>query len=155
MDPLINFSSFVFYQQCHVEFVLKVLLSPIQVIRKKEELSNNFTVDLRSYKSIFEEIISTKVFYFGVVEIFKNSIRDFKMPDKYNVDMTLGDLLKDPVSEKFLRSLPGFGEALDNPQLQQAMGFSLRMLQQYSEQMSPGQFSKEQLEQIDAGLKML
>ncbi|MHA1729569.1 MAG: hypothetical protein ACTSWY_12705 [Promethearchaeota archaeon] len=77
------------------------------------------------------------------------------MPDKYNVDMTLGDLLKDPVSEKFLRSLQGIGQDLDTPQIQQAMGFSLRQLQQYSEQMSPGQFSKEQLEQIDVGLKAL
>lgn len=77
------------------------------------------------------------------------------MPNKFNVDMTLGDLLKDPVSEKFLRDFPGVGENLDNPQMQQAMGFSLRMLQQYSEQMAPGQFSKEQLEQIDAGLKEL
>jgi hypothetical protein len=77
------------------------------------------------------------------------------MPNKFNVDMILGDLLKDPVSEKFLRELPDFGKALENPQMQQAMGFSLRMLQQYSEQMAPGQFTKEALEQIDAGLKLL
>ena len=77
------------------------------------------------------------------------------MPDKYSADMTLGELLKDPVSEKFLKGLPGFGEALNNPQMAQAMGFSLRMIQQYSEQMAPGQFSKDMLEQIDAGLKLL
>jgi hypothetical protein len=77
------------------------------------------------------------------------------MPDKYSADMTLGDLLKDPVSAEFLKSLPGFGQAVDSPQMQQAMGFSLRQIQQFSEQMAPGQFTKEQLEQIDAGLKAL
>jgi len=77
------------------------------------------------------------------------------MPDKYNADMTLGDLLKDPVSEAFLKSLPGMGQMMDSPQMAQAMGFSLRQIQQFSEQMAPGQFSKEQLEEIDKGLKAL
>jgi len=77
------------------------------------------------------------------------------MPDKYNADMTLGDLLEDPVSEKFLKSLPGMAQLIESPQAQMAMGFSLRQIQEYSEQMAPGQFTKEQLEEIDAGLKAL
>ena len=77
------------------------------------------------------------------------------MPDKYSADMTLGELLEDPVSEKFLRDLPGMAAMIDSPQAQMAMGFSLRQIQEYAEQMSPGQFTKEQLEQIDAGLKAL
>ncbi|MFW9896950.1 MAG: hypothetical protein ACFFDB_18265 [Promethearchaeota archaeon] len=77
------------------------------------------------------------------------------MPDKYSVDMTLGDLLADPVSEKFLKSLPGMSQMIDSPQAQMAMGFSLRQIQQYAESMNPGQFTKEQLEQIDQGLKAL
>ena len=77
------------------------------------------------------------------------------MPDKYNVDMTLGDLLEDEVSEKFLKGLPGMAQMIESPQAQMAMGFSLRQIQEYSEQMAPGQFTKEQLEQIDQGLKAL
>ena len=77
------------------------------------------------------------------------------MPDKFNVDMTLGDLLADPVSEKFLRGLPGMAQMIDSPQAQMAMGFSLRQIQQYAESMNPGQFTKEMLDQIDAGLKAL
>jgi hypothetical protein len=77
------------------------------------------------------------------------------LPDKYSVDMTLGDLLADPVSEKFLKDLPGMAALIDSPQAQMAMGFSLRQIQEYSEQMAPGQFTKEQLEQIDQGLKTL
>jgi hypothetical protein len=36
-----------------------------------------------------------------------------------------------------------------------AMGMSLRQIQEYSESMSPGTWTKEQLEQLDAGLKAL
>ncbi|MHA2280960.1 MAG: hypothetical protein ACXAC5_08920 [Promethearchaeota archaeon] len=78
-----------------------------------------------------------------------------KMPDKYSVDMTLGDLLADPVSEEFLKSLPGMAEMIESPQAQMAMGFSLRQIQEYAESMNPGQFTKEMLEQMDAGLKAL
>jgi len=77
------------------------------------------------------------------------------MPDKYSVEMTLGDLLADPVSEKFLKSLPGMAAMIDSPQAQMAMGMSLTQIQGYAESMSPGQFTKEMLEQIDAGLKAL
>ena len=77
------------------------------------------------------------------------------MPDKYNVDMTLGDLLADPVSEKFLKGLPGMAAMIDSPQAQMAMGFSLRQIQEYSESMAPGQFTKEQLEELDTALKAL
>ncbi|MFX1479953.1 MAG: hypothetical protein ACFFCI_17685 [Promethearchaeota archaeon] len=77
------------------------------------------------------------------------------MPDKFNVDMTLGDLLANEESEKFLKSLPGMAQLIESPQAQMAMGFSIRQLQEYSESMSPGQFTKEQLEQIDQGLKAL
>ncbi len=77
------------------------------------------------------------------------------MPDKYSVEMTLGELLEDPVSEKFLKGLPGMAAMIDSPQAQMAMGFSLRQIQEYAEQMSPGQFTKEMLEQMDQGLKAL
>ncbi len=77
------------------------------------------------------------------------------MPDKYSVEMTLGDLLADPVSEKFLKSLPGMAAMIDSPQAQMAMGFSLRQIQEYAESMNPGQFTKEQLEEMDKGLKAL
>ncbi len=77
------------------------------------------------------------------------------MPDKYSADMTLGELLEDPVSEKFLKGLPGMAALIESPQAQMAMGFSLRQIQEYSEQMAPGQFSKEQLEQLDVALKAL
>lgn len=77
------------------------------------------------------------------------------MPDKYSVEMTLGDLLEDPVTEKFLKSLPGMAQMIESPQAQMAMGFSLRQIQEYAEQMSPGQFTKEQLEEMDKGLKAL
>lgn len=77
------------------------------------------------------------------------------MPDKFNVDMTLGDLLGNEESEKFLKSLPGMAQLIESPQAQMAMGFSLRQIQEYSESMSPGQFTKEQLEEIDKGLKAL
>lgn len=36
-----------------------------------------------------------------------------------------------------------------------AMGFSLRQIQEYAESMNPGQFTKEQLDQLDAALKAL
>jgi len=75
------------------------------------------------------------------------------MPDKYNVEMTLGDLLEDEVSGKFLRE--NLKELVESPQAQMAMGFSLRQIQEYSEQMAPGQFSKEQLEDLDKALKAL
>jgi hypothetical protein len=73
----------------------------------------------------------------------------------FSVDMTLGDLLENEVTEKFLKSLPGMAQLIESPQAQMAMGFSLRQIQEYSEQMAPGQFTKEQLEEIDAGLKAL
>ena len=75
------------------------------------------------------------------------------MPNKYNVDMTLGDLLKDKVSGKWLRE--NLKELVDNPQTKMAMGFSLRQIQQFSESMAPGQFTKEQLDQVDAALRKL
>jgi hypothetical protein len=77
------------------------------------------------------------------------------MPDKYSVEMTLGDLLADPVSEKFLKSLPGMAAMIDSPQAQMAMGMSLTQIQGYAESMSPGQFTKEMLDQINEGLKAL
>ena len=77
------------------------------------------------------------------------------MPDKYSVEMTLGDLLADPVSEAFLKGLPGMATMIDSPQAQMAMGFSLTQIQEYAESMSPGQFTKEMLEQINEGLKAL
>jgi hypothetical protein len=75
------------------------------------------------------------------------------MPDKFSVDMTLGDLLADPVSEKFLKE--NLKELVESPQAQMAMGFTLRQIQEYAESMNPGQFTKEQLEQLDAALKAL
>ena len=77
------------------------------------------------------------------------------MPDKYSVDWTLGDLLADPVSEKFLRETPGMKELVDSPQAQMAMGMTLRQIQEYVESTSPGRWTKEQLEQLDAALKAL
>ncbi|MFX1500082.1 MAG: hypothetical protein ACFFDH_03860 [Promethearchaeota archaeon] len=75
------------------------------------------------------------------------------MPDKYNVDMTLGELLEDEVSANYLKEK--IGALINSPQAQMAMGFSLRQIQQYSESMAPGQFSVEQLEELDKGLKAL
>ncbi|NVM18880.1 MAG: hypothetical protein HWN80_14280 [Candidatus Lokiarchaeota archaeon] len=75
------------------------------------------------------------------------------MPDKYNVDMTLGELLEDEVSGKYLRE--NLTELVENPQTQMAMGFSLREIQGYVESMAPGRFSEEKLEEIDAALKAL
>ena len=77
------------------------------------------------------------------------------MPDKYSVEMTLGDLLADPVSEAFLKGLPGMAAMIDSPQAQMAMGFSLRQIQQYAESMNPGQFTTEMLKEMDKGLKAL
>lgn len=76
------------------------------------------------------------------------------MPDKYNVDMTLGELLEDEVSGKYLRETLG-EEVIDNPQMQMAMGFSLRQIQEFAEQMAPGRFPAEKLEELDAGLRAL
>ncbi len=75
------------------------------------------------------------------------------MPDKYSVEMTLGDLLEDPVSGDFLRER--LKELVESPQAQMAMGFSLRQIQEYSESMAPGQFSKDMLEELDTALKAL
>ncbi|MFW9864987.1 MAG: hypothetical protein ACFFEN_02740 [Candidatus Thorarchaeota archaeon] len=75
------------------------------------------------------------------------------MPDKYNVDMTLGELLEDEVSGKFLRER--LKQLVESPQAQMAMGFSLRQIQEYAESMSPGQFTKEQLEELDKALRAL
>ena len=75
------------------------------------------------------------------------------MPDKFNVDMTLGDLLADPVSEEFLKT--NLKQLVESPQAQMAMGFSLRQIQEYSESMNPGQFTKEMLDQLDAALRAL
>jgi len=44
---------------------------------------------------------------------------------------------------------------IDSPQAQMAMGMSLTQIQGYAESMSPGQFTKEMLDQIDEGLKAL
>ena len=46
-------------------------------------------------------------------------------------------------------------QMIESPQAQMAMGFLLRQIQEYAEQMSPGQFTKEQLEEMDKGLKAL
>ena len=75
------------------------------------------------------------------------------MPNKYNVDMKLGDLLKDKVAGKWLRE--NMKELVDNPQTKMAMGFSIRQIQQFSEQMAPGQFTKKQLDEADAALRKL
>ncbi|MFX1376904.1 MAG: hypothetical protein ACFFA0_13950 [Promethearchaeota archaeon] len=75
------------------------------------------------------------------------------MPDKYSVDMTLGELLDDPVSGDFLRDR--LKQLVESPQAQMAMGFSLRQIQEYSESMAPGQFTKEMLEELDKALKAL
>ncbi|MBY8985216.1 MAG: hypothetical protein KGD65_09125 [Candidatus Lokiarchaeota archaeon] len=77
------------------------------------------------------------------------------MPDKFSIENTLGDLLADPVSEAFLKSLPGMAAMIESPQAQMAMGFSLRQIQEYAESMNPGQFTKEMLEEMDKGLKAL
>ena len=53
------------------------------------------------------------------------------MPDKFSVEMTLGDLLADPVSEKFIRE--NLKALVDSPQAQMAMGMSLLQIQEYSE----------------------
>ncbi|MFW9987715.1 MAG: hypothetical protein ACFFC3_03590 [Candidatus Odinarchaeota archaeon] len=75
------------------------------------------------------------------------------MPDKYNIDMTLSELLEDEVSGNYLREK--IGELINSPQAQMAMGFSLRQIQQYAESMAPGQFSADQLEELDKGLRAL
>jgi hypothetical protein len=75
------------------------------------------------------------------------------MPDKFNVDMTLGELLEDPVSGDFIRT--NLKQLVESPQAQMAMGFSLRQIQEYSESMNPGQFTKEMLDQLDAALRAL
>ena len=75
------------------------------------------------------------------------------MPDKFSVDMTLGDLLADPVSEAFLKE--NLKQLVESPQAQMAMGMTLRAIQEFSEQMAPGQFTKEMLDQLDAALKAL
>ena len=75
------------------------------------------------------------------------------MPDKFSVEMTLGDLLADPVSEAFIKE--NLKALVESPQAQMAMGMSLRQIQEYSESMTPGQWTKEQLDQLDAGLKAL
>jgi len=75
------------------------------------------------------------------------------MPDKYSVEMTLGDLLADPVSEKFMRE--NLKALVDSPQAQMAMGMTIRQIQEYTESMTPGQWTKEQLDQLDVGLKAL
>lgn len=43
------------------------------------------------------------------------------MPDKYNIDMTLGDLLEDEVSGKFLRE--NLKQLVESPQAQNGNGF--------------------------------
>jgi hypothetical protein len=76
------------------------------------------------------------------------------MPDKYNVDMTLGELLDDEISGKYLRE--ALGEAVvDNPRMQMALGFSIRQIQEFIEQTAPGRFPAEKLEELDAGLRAL
>ncbi|MFX1573202.1 MAG: hypothetical protein ACFFB0_10670 [Promethearchaeota archaeon] len=67
--------------------------------------------------------------------------------------MTLGELLEDEVSGNFLRER--VKQLVESPQAQMAMGFSLRQIQEYSEQMAPGQFTKEQLEELDKALRAL
>ncbi|MHA1884026.1 MAG: hypothetical protein ACW96S_03155 [Promethearchaeota archaeon] len=75
------------------------------------------------------------------------------MPDKFSVDMTLGDLLADPVSEAFLKE--NLKQLVESPQAQMAMGMTLRQIQEYTESMAPGQWTKEMLDQLDTALKAL
>ncbi|GAH02386.1 unnamed protein product [marine sediment metagenome] len=90
----------------------------------------------------------------GIVEeLGPNSKTNLKKGDR--VILGLGDLLADPVSEKFLKSLPGMATMIDSPQAQMAMGMSLTQIQGYAESMTPGQFTKEMLDQINEGLKAL
>ena len=70
------------------------------------------------------------------------------MPDKYSADMTLGELLENEETEKFLKSLPGMAQLIESPQAQMAMGFSLRQIQEYSESMAPGQFTRSNLKKL-------
>ncbi|MFX1312630.1 MAG: hypothetical protein ACFFHD_08470 [Promethearchaeota archaeon] len=67
--------------------------------------------------------------------------------------MTLGELLEDDVAGNFLRER--MKDLVESPQAQMAMGFSLRQIQQYSEQMAPGQFTAEMLEELDKALRAL
>ena len=75
------------------------------------------------------------------------------MPNKYNVDMKLGDLLKDKVAGKWLRE--NMKDLVNDPQTKMAMGFSLRQIQEFSESMAPGEFTKKQLEDVDKALRAL
>jgi hypothetical protein len=67
--------------------------------------------------------------------------------------MKLGDLLKDKVAGKWLRE--NMKDLVNDPQTKMAMGFSLRQIQEFSESMAPGEFTKKQLEDVDKALRAL
>jgi hypothetical protein len=71
-----------------------------------------------------------------------------------SADSTIKDILDNPQGKEIFRKHLG-DEALNNPQLSQAMGFSLRMVQGFIEGQAPGMFTKEMLETVDAELKAL
>jgi len=71
-----------------------------------------------------------------------------------SADSTIQQILDDPKGKAVLQKHWG-DEALNNPQLAQAMGFSLRMVQGFVEGQAPGTFTKEMLDAVDADLKAL
>ena len=71
-----------------------------------------------------------------------------------SADSTIQEILDNPAGKEIFRKHLG-DEALNNPQLAQAMGFSLRMVQGFIEGQAPGMFTKEMLEAVDAELKAL
>lgn len=71
-----------------------------------------------------------------------------------SADSTIQQILDDPKGKEIFRKHLG-DEALNNPQLAQAMGFSLRMVQGFVEGQAPGSFTKEMLDAVDADLKAL
>jgi hypothetical protein len=46
-------------------------------------------------------------------------------------------------------------DLVNDPQTKMAMGFSLRQIQEFSESMAPGEFTKKQLEDVDKALRAL
>lgn len=71
-----------------------------------------------------------------------------------SADSTIQDILDSKEGKEILRKHLG-DEAINNPQLAQAMGFSLRIVQDFAEAQVPGMFTKETLEAVDAELKAL
>lgn len=71
-----------------------------------------------------------------------------------SADSTIQQILDDPKGKEIFRKHLG-DEALNNPQLSQAMGFSLRQVRAFVESQLAGMFTKEMLEAVDAELKAL